>query len=93
MPPLDRDEARFAQASAQMAESGDYTRIYFQDTPRHKKPAGIYWLQAAAVNAYSTLEARAIWAYRLPSVLGLILATLATYWAGCVLSGDRKSVV
>lgn len=87
LPPLDRDEARFAQASVQMAESGDYVRIYFQDQPRNKKPAGIYWLQATAVKTFSDPDARAIWAYRLPSVLGLVIAVLATYWAGCILAG------
>ena len=31
LPPLDRDEARFAQASRQMLESGDYISIKFQE--------------------------------------------------------------
>src|SRR5688500_4135790 len=69
MPVLDRDEARFAQASAQMIESGDYVSIDFQDEPRAKKPVGIYWMQAAAVDALSGVEKREIWAYRLPSLL------------------------
>jgi 4-amino-4-deoxy-L-arabinose transferase-like glycosyltransferase len=91
LPPLDRDEARFAQASVQMIESGDYIRINFQDQARNKKPAGIYWLQAASVQAFSSPEARAIWAYRLPSVLGLLIAVIATYGAGCVLVGRRAA--
>ena len=49
LPPLDRDESRFAQATAQMLETGDYVNINFQDAPRHKKPVGIHWLQAASV--------------------------------------------
>src|SRR5882672_7739452 len=48
LPPLDRDESRFAQASRQMVESGDVVDIRFGHVPRYKKPAGIYWLQAAA---------------------------------------------
>ncbi|NIR59012.1 MAG: glycosyltransferase family 39 protein, partial [Gammaproteobacteria bacterium] len=91
LPPLDRDEARFAQASAQMIESGDYIRITFQDEARNKKPAGIYWLQAAAVQTFSSPEARAIWAYRLPSVLGLVIAVIATYGAGCLIVGRRAA--
>jgi 4-amino-4-deoxy-L-arabinose transferase-like glycosyltransferase len=51
IPPIDRDEARFAQATKQMIESGDYIDIRFQDEVRYKKPAGIYWLQAGAVRA------------------------------------------
>ena len=51
IPPVDRDEARFAQATKQMLESGQYIDIHFQDEVRYKKPVGIYWLQAAAVKA------------------------------------------
>ena len=47
--PMDRDEPRFAQASKQMLETGDFVDIRFQDEARHKKPVGIYWLQSAAV--------------------------------------------
>jgi len=45
----DRDEARFAQATKQMVETGDFVDIRFQDEVRYKKPVGIYWLQAASV--------------------------------------------
>ncbi|MEL6371569.1 MAG: glycosyltransferase family 39 protein [Pseudomonadota bacterium] len=76
LPPLDRDESRFAQATAQMLETGDYVRIQFQDDERNKKPVGIHWLQATSVKAFSSVEAREIWAYRLPSVLGITLACL-----------------
>jgi 4-amino-4-deoxy-L-arabinose transferase-like glycosyltransferase len=82
MPVLDRDEARFAQATAQMIESGNGIEISFLDEPRHKKPVGIHWLQAAAVQLTTGQQAREIWAWRLPSVLGAILAALATYFAG-----------
>ena len=51
IPPVDRDEARFAQATKQMLETGDYVDIRFQNEVRYKKPVGIYWLQAAAVKA------------------------------------------
>lgn len=79
LPPLDRDESRFAQATAQMLETGDFIAISFQDKERNKKPAGIYWLQAASVMAFSDVEAREIWAYRLPSMLGIIAAAIFTY--------------
>ena len=68
--PMDRDEPRFAQASKQMLETGDFVDIRFQDEARHKKPAGIYWLQSAAVATAEALgfaEARAaIAVYRIP---------------------------
>ena len=80
LPPLDRDESRFAEASAQMLESGDFVTIHFQDQPRFKKPVGIYWLQAASVAALSDVEDRDIWAYRVPSLLGAMLAAAACVW-------------
>ncbi|MGH7098449.1 MAG: ArnT family glycosyltransferase [Stellaceae bacterium] len=92
IPPLDRDEARFAQASRQMLESGDFLRIRFQDHARDKKPAGIYWLQAASVALFSTAESTAIWPYRLPSTLGAALAALLTLALGRALfPGARRA--
>lgn len=93
LPPLDRDEARFAQATAQMLESGDFIRIKFQEDDRNKKPAGIHWLQAASVAALSSAPAREIWAYRIPSVLAAILALLFTFEAGRALFDRRIAVI
>ena len=85
IPAIDRDEARFAQATKQMVESGDFVDIRFQDDVRYKKPVGIYWLQAAVVETASSLGLpRAqlrIWLYRIPSLIGAIGAVLLTYWA------------
>ena len=53
--PMDRDEPRFAQATKQMLETGDYVAIRFQDEARNKKPVGIYWMQAAVVRAAEAL--------------------------------------
>ncbi len=52
IPAVDRDEARFAQATRQMLQSGDYIDIRLQDEARLKKPIGIYWLQAAATKLF-----------------------------------------
>jgi 4-amino-4-deoxy-L-arabinose transferase-like glycosyltransferase len=83
--PMDRDEPRYAQATKQMLETGDFTDIRFQDEARHKKPVGIYWLQAAAVTAGEAVgipSARTTIAlYRLPSLLGAVATVLLTYWA------------
>ena len=79
LPVTDRDEARFAQASRQMLESGDFLRIRFQDEARNKKPAGIYWLQSLSVALLGDRESTAIWPYRVPSVIGAIAAALLTF--------------
>src|SRR5437016_10442790 len=88
IPPLDRDEARFAQATRQMLETGDFLRIRFQGEARNKKPAGIYWLQAASVSAFSNPEATAIWPYRLPSLLGAVAAVVTVFAFGAALLRD-----
>jgi 4-amino-4-deoxy-L-arabinose transferase-like glycosyltransferase len=97
IPPVDRDEARFAQATKQMVETGDYVDIRFQNEVRYKKPVGIYWLQAAAVKAGEALgvpEAHTtIWLYRIPSLLGALGAVLLTYWAALAFVSRRAAVL
>ena len=84
VPPLDRDEPRFAQASKQMVESGDYVSIAFQDQYRLKKPIGIYWLQAASASLFAD-QPTDLWAYRLPSLLGAVAAVVLCAAIGAVL--------
>jgi hypothetical protein len=71
IPPVDRDEARFAQATRQILETGDFIRIRVQEEARNKKSMGIHWLQAVAVALFSTPGSTAIWPYRLPSALAV----------------------
>src|SRR5450631_4167447 len=97
IPPVDRDEARFAQATKQMVERGEYVDIRFQDEVRYKKPVGIYWLQAAAVETASALglpraQVR-IWLYRIPSLIGAIGAVLLTYWTALAFVTRRGAVL
>ncbi len=82
LPPVDRDEARFVQATRQMLESQDFVQIRFQNKPRHKKPIGIYWLQAATVTLTGSSQTNHVWPYRLPSLLGALAAVLLTFGFG-----------
>ncbi len=97
IPPVDRDEFYFAQATKQMIETGDYVNIRYQNDVRYRKPVGIYWLQAAAVNTARALGLRsaltAIWLYRLPSLLGAVGAVLATYWCALAFVSRRSAVI
>jgi 4-amino-4-deoxy-L-arabinose transferase-like glycosyltransferase len=97
IPPVDRDEAYFAQATKQMIETGDYIDIRYQDDVRYRKPVGIYWLQAAAVNtasAFGLPNARTtIWLYRLPSLIGAIGAVQATYWCALAFVSRRGALL
>jgi len=91
LPPLDRDESRFAQASKQMIETGDYVDIRFSDGPRYKKPAGIHWLQALSTMAFGNEERNQIWTYRLPSLLGAFAAVGLAFWAARAFAGREAA--
>ena len=97
IPPVDRDEAYFAQATKQMIETGDYVDIRYQDDVRYRKPVGIYWMQAAVVNAASALGLpnadTTIWLYRVPSLIGALGAVLATYWCALAFVSRRGAVL
>lgn len=93
VPPLDRDESRFAQASAQMLERGDPVNIRFQGEPRNKKPVGIHWLQAASVALTSSTAAREIAAYRWPSLAGAMLAAAACAWGMAAFVGPEEAAL
>ena len=89
IPPVDRDEPRFAQASKQMMESGDYIDIRFQDGTRYKKPVGIYWLQVASAKLTGMGEVAPIWAYRVPSLLGALASVGLTFLIGMRMASVR----
>jgi 4-amino-4-deoxy-L-arabinose transferase-like glycosyltransferase len=93
LPVTDRDEARFAQATKQMLETGDFIDIRFQEEPRYKKPIGIYWLQALSVSTLSPDNLTQIWAYRVPSLIGIIAAVLLTWWAARPIFGRRTALL
>jgi 4-amino-4-deoxy-L-arabinose transferase-like glycosyltransferase len=97
IPPIDRDETRFAQATKQMVESGDFVDIRFQDDVRYKKPVGIYWLQSAVVETASKLGLQRaqvrIWLYRVPSLIGAIGAVLLTYWTALAFVTRRGAIL
>ena len=95
IPPIDRDESRFAQASRQMFESvalpasmqdpamhgGGLAVPQVQSRPRLNKPPLIYWMQSASAAAGTGGNPLhdAIWMYRVPGVLCAIGAAAATW--------------
>jgi 4-amino-4-deoxy-L-arabinose transferase-like glycosyltransferase len=93
LPVQDRDEARYAQASRQMAETGDWVDIRFQDAPRHVKPVGVYWMQAAVLELTGRTGTSEVWVHRIPSYLAGALSALALIWAGLPLVGRRAAVL
>ncbi len=97
IPPVDRDEAYFAQATKQMIETGDYVDIRYQDDVRYRKPVGIYWLQAVVVKTAQALgdsgALTTIWLYRIPSLIGAIGAVMTTYWCALAFVSRRGAVL
>ena len=89
IPVLDRDEARYVQASKQMIESNNYSSIKFQNEYRSKKPIGIYWLQALSVNLLADVKeinsesnqivGGDIWKYRMISAISAFFSILLLY--------------
>ena len=77
----DRDEPRYAQASRQMVQSGDWVVPHYLAELRTKKPPLIYWCQATAM----TVLGDNAFAARLPSViaaalvLGIIGVTISRF--------------
>ena len=94
LPALDRDESRFAQASRQMLQSGDFVDIRLGQVPRYKKPVGIYWLQSATTAAAAPFAGiDRIWTYRLASLLGGLLAVWLTVWCARAVGSAEAAVV
>lgn len=96
LPPGDRDESRFMQATKQMLETGDYVRIMNGTEARNRKPIGIHWMQApfvAAARALGLADANPVWPYRVPSFLGGLAAVLACFAAGQHLVGRRAALL
>jgi 4-amino-4-deoxy-L-arabinose transferase-like glycosyltransferase len=65
LPLLDRDEPRFAEASREMLQSGNYVVPTFNHEPRYAKPPLIYWCQALCFEIFGENA----FAARLPSLL------------------------
>ncbi len=78
LPPVDRDESRYAVATTQMLATGDFVDIRFQEQPRYLQPAGVYWLQALSAATFTDPGSREIWAFRLPSLTAALAAVLVT---------------
>ncbi|MEM9119864.1 MAG: glycosyltransferase family 39 protein [Cyanobacteria bacterium P01_F01_bin.56] len=62
---VDETEPLFAEASRQMAATGDWVTPYFNGTTRFDKPPLVYWLMAIGFQVFGVGE----WAVRLPSAL------------------------
>lgn len=84
----DRDEARYARATVEMIESGDYLVPTFNGEPRLHKPPLIYWLMSIAVRIVGPTE----FAFRCFSCISVAGTCLMTYFIGRRLLSERAGL-
>lgn len=89
LPLMDRDEPRFAEASREMLESGDWVVPRLNGQYRFDKPPLIYWLQATSLSLLGPSEAAVRW----PSVACATLTLGMIVLWGRRTSGDRAGLL
>jgi 4-amino-4-deoxy-L-arabinose transferase-like glycosyltransferase len=75
---VDRDEPRFAEASREMIERGDYIVPYFNNQFRFDKPPLAYWAQVASFKIFGESD----FAARLPSAIAAALVAMSIFGWG-----------
>ena len=75
LPLIDRDEPRFAEASREMIERGDYVVPYFNDRYRFDKPPLTYWCQVASYRVFG----QNAFAARFPTAIAAALTAVAIF--------------
>ena len=83
--PIDRDEPRFAEASREMIELGDYIVPHFNNQFRLDKPPFTYWAQVASFKIFGEND----FAARFPSAIAAALVALSTFAWGTRIGGNR----
>ena len=85
LPLIDRDEPRFAEASREMIERGDYVVPRFNNQLRLDKPPLAYWAQVASYRIFGQND----FAARFPSAAAAALVALSILGWGTRLGGER----
>jgi len=84
VPLIDRDEPRFAEASREMIERGDYVVPHFNNQLRLDKPPFAYWAQIASYKIFGEND----FAARFPSAIAAALVALSILAWGKRIGGD-----
>jgi len=85
LPLIDRDEPRFAEASREMIERGDYIVPYFNNQLRLDKPPLTYWAQTVSYRVFGESD----FAARFPSAIAAALTALVIFVWGMRLGGEK----
>lgn len=75
IPVIDIDAAQYASMSREMLENNSYLKLYDLGHDYLDKPPMLFWLSSLSMRLFGVYD----WAYRIPSVLMLLLAIYATY--------------
>ena len=84
LPLVDRDEPRFAEASREMLQRGDYVVPFFNNAYRFDKPPLIYWCQAASMKLFGENE----FAVRFPSAVAAALIAVLIFGFATRVAGN-----
>ena len=85
IPLIDRDEPRFAEASREMIERGDFIVPHFNNQLRLDKPPLAYWAQVASYRVFGEND----FAARFPSAIAAALVALLILAWGKRIGDDR----
>ena len=85
LPLVDRDEPRFAEASREMVERGDYVVPYFNNQLRLDKPPLAYWAQVASFQIFGQND----FAARFPSAVAAALVAMSILAWGSRIGGNH----
>jgi 4-amino-4-deoxy-L-arabinose transferase-like glycosyltransferase len=85
LPLIDRDEPRFAEASREMIERGNYIVPYFNNQLRLDKPPLAYWAQVASYHIFGEND----FAARFPSAIAAALTVILIFAWGRRLGGEK----
>src|SRR5437773_3464366 len=85
LPLIDRDEPRFAEASREMIERGNYIVPYFNNQLRLDKPPLTYWAQVASYRFFGEDD----FAARFPSAVAAALTALSIFGWGRQIGGEK----
>jgi len=85
LPLIDRDEPRFAEASREMIQRGDYVVPYFNDHLRLDKPPLTYWAQTVSYRIFGQND----FAARFPSAVAAALTALVIFSWGRRIAGEK----
>ncbi len=85
LPLIDRDEPRFAEASREMRERGDYIVPYFNNQFRFDKPPLTYWFQIASYRIFGEND----FAARFPTAVAAAVVALVLFAWGKRVRDER----